>query len=186
MVPTALVPVRLTPVPKRRLAHAATAGQRAELVQALFEHVVAVLREAGLDVVALAPHPLTLPGIQVWRDAANGLNAAVDLAIERTGLPVIIVHADLPELGSSDVVALLDSPADVVIARATDGGTNALLMRRRIRPIFGAGSALAHARRARAAGLRTQVIDRPGLAVDVDDESAFSVWRAGAARRPQP
>lgn len=186
MLATALVPVRMSPVAKRRLAHVADARERTDLMRDLFEHVVGVLGEAGLAVVALAPHALEpLDGVEVWRDGASGLNAAVDDALDRTGLPVLIVHADLPALAVSDVHALFDSAADVVIGRARDGGTNALLLRGRIRPAFGPGSALAHAGRARAAGLRAQVIDRPGLAADVDDEAALIVWRGAASQRPR-
>ena len=183
MPPIALVPVRMAPVAKRRLAHVADPAARAALVRELFEHVVGVLGDAGLHVVALAPHPLPAEGIEVWRDGAPGLNAAVDDAVARTGVPVLIVHADLPALGASDVDAVLSSPADVVIGRALDGGTNALLMRRSIRVAFGPGSALMHARRARGQGLRAHVIDRPGLAVDVDNAAALTVLRGAAYQR---
>jgi 2-phospho-L-lactate/phosphoenolpyruvate guanylyltransferase len=183
MVSTALVPIRMGPVAKRRLAHVADAPQRVMLVRDLFEHVTGVLLDAGLDVIALAPHALSASGVQIWHDAAPGLNAAVDEAVGRTGVPVLIVHGDLPVLSVADVHAVLESDADVVIGRATDGGTNALLLRRSMRVAFGRGSALAHARRARAAGLRTAVIDRPGLAVDVDDEAALIAWRGAASQR---
>jgi 2-phospho-L-lactate guanylyltransferase len=171
------------PIAKRRLAHVADPSERTALVRDLFEHVVGVLSSAGLDVVALAPHPLSFEGVEVWRDRGPGLNAAVNDAIGRTGIPVLIVHADLPSLAVSDVYALLDSPAQVVIGRSIDGGTNAMLMRHRIRASFGPGSALIHAQRARSAGLRTTVIDRPGLALDVDDEPALIAWRAAASRQ---
>jgi 2-phospho-L-lactate guanylyltransferase len=175
----------MTPVAKRRLAHIVDPLERAAIVRALFDHVVGVLCEAGLDVVALAPHPLSANGIEVWRDAASGLNAALDQAVDRIGTPVLIMHADLPALSSSDVDALLESPADVVIARALDGGTNALLLRKRMRTAFGRVSALTHAQRARRAGLRAHVIDRPGLALDVDDEAALIAWRGGASPQRQ-
>ena len=90
------------------------------------------------------------------------------------GTPVLVVHADLPRVAADDIEALLDTDGDIVIGRARDGGTNALLMRERICCAFGASSALAHAARARAAGLRTHVLDRPGLALDVDDGRSTS------------
>jgi 2-phospho-L-lactate guanylyltransferase len=171
------------------------AGQRRDLMEALFEHVVGVLADTGLHVVTLSPHAIeAAPGTENWVDGGSGLNAALDLAVIRAGTPVLIVHADLPSVERGDVEALIDSPGDVVIARANDGGTNALLMRTRIRCAFGPGSALAHAARARASGLRALVVDRPGLALDVDDEASLSAassrtssWRRSyASPKPAP
>jgi len=190
--PTAIVPVRTGPTVKRRLAHVLGAQERRELVRTMFEHVVSVLDDCGLRVVALSPNPLPdTRYYEVWTDAGPSLNAAVDDAVRRTGTPVLIVHADLPRVAVDDIEALLDADGDIVIGRARDGGTNALLMRECIRCAFGASSALAHAARARAAGLRTHVVDRPGLALDVDDGASLtaSAWRASvesvaSSRRP--
>lgn len=172
--PTGLVPVRVTPGAKRRLAHVLSARERMRLVRALFDHVTAVLADAGLDVIALSPTPIEAPGVEVWTDAAPGLNRALEVALGRLGEPVLVVHADLPLLSTADVDRVLGHRADVVVARALDGGTNGLLMREPIRPAFGPGSAHAHARRARGAGLRTAVVDVPGFALDVDDDAALS------------
>ena len=187
--PTVVVPVRTEPTVKRRLAHVLDPQERRELVRAMFGHVIGVLSDCGLRVVALSPRPLAPDvDIETWIERGRGLNAAIDEATLRTGAPVLIVHADLPLVARNDIEAVLAAPGDVVIARARDGGTNALLMRTRIRSAFGASSALAHAARARAAGLRAHVIDRPGLALDVDDEASLiaSGWKpsAGMFRRP--
>ena len=59
----------------------------------------------------------------------------------------------------------------IAIARAHDGGTNALGLRpaAAIVPSFGVDqSARAHAALAEAAGLEVAVVDLPGLALDVD------------------
>ncbi len=188
---TAIVPVRTGPTVKRRLAHALGADDRKLLVRTMFEHVVAVLHDCGLRVVALSPSPPTAhTAVETWIDAAVGLNAALDAALERAGTPALIVHADLPLVAPDDIEAIIGAAADVVIARARDGGTNALLMRTRIRCAFGASSALAHAARARATGLRAHVLDRPGLALDVDDDASLTAsgWRPSRAsvstRRP--
>ena len=189
MRPTAIVPVRTGPTVKRRLAHVLGLDERRELVRTMFEHVVGVLEASGLRVVALSPQPLAAGStLETWTDAPGGLNAALDAAVERAGMPAVIVHADLPHLCVEDVEAVLGSDADVVIGRARDGGTNALLMRTRIRCAFGTSSALAHAARARAAGLRAAVIDRPSLALDVDDEAALvaSRLRRAVGTPPQP
>jgi 2-phospho-L-lactate/phosphoenolpyruvate guanylyltransferase len=203
VLPTAIVPLRAGPTAKRRLAGLLGPDERRELMRALLDHVLTVLDAAGLRVVVLSADPVELSadpigplvGAEVWPDRASGLNASLDDAIDRTSTPVLIVHADLPAVQASDIRALLDEPGDVVIARSRDGGTNALLMRERIRCAFGPSSSLAHASRARASGLRARVIDRPGLALDVDDEAslnASSSWpsvaslRSSTSRRPGP
>lgn len=186
---TAIVPIRTEPTVKRRLAHILDTAERRELVRTMFDHVTAVLQDCGLRVIALSPRPLGAGvDIETWTESGHGLNAAIDDATLRTGAPVLIVHADLPLVIPDDIGAVLAAPGDVVIARARDGGTNALLMRTRIRSAFGTSSALAHAARARAAGLRAHVLDRPGLALDIDDEASLiaSGWRPSARtfRRP--
>ena len=177
MLPTALVPIRTGA--KLRLAHVIGPDARRRLVDHVFRHVVDVLTTAGLRTIALSPASATplpdVPGAEVWLDAAPGLNAALDSAVRTIGPPVLIVHADLPALGVSDVHALLETPGDVVIARARDGGSNALLMRKAVPCSFGPSSAIAHARRARSLDLRAVVVDRPALALDVDDEASLTL-----------
>jgi 2-phospho-L-lactate guanylyltransferase len=194
MLPTALVPVRISPVAKSRLAHLIPGRDRAILVRGLLDRVVDVLLACGLRVVVLSPDraPDGAAGrtdVETWTDEAEGMNAALRAAVKRAGVPVLIVHADLPNITTEDVFAVLDAPGDVVIARARDGGTNALLLRSELRPAFGRSSALRHAQRARAAGLRATVIDRPGLALDVDDGAALTASsspRPSSSRRPTP
>jgi 2-phospho-L-lactate guanylyltransferase len=181
--------VRIGQASKTRLAHIASPAEREQIARELFTHVVGVLRASGLSVIALAPHPLEdAAGAEVWRDEGAGLNASIDRAVERTGTPVLIVHADLPFITPDDVHALIQTEGDVVIARANDGGTNALLMRERISSAFGIDTALAHAARARSQGLRVCVVDRENLALDVDDEAALTAWRSSSSRptSPQP
>jgi len=164
MAPTALIPVRIAPTAKRRLAHMLGPSGRMDLMQRLFDHVSSVLQRAGLEVVVL--------------DEDGGLNAVVRSGLARVGLPALVVHADLPLLDVPDVAALLDVSGDVVIARSTDGGTNGLLLRSPIEPAYGVGSAHEHAARARRAGLVTRVVDIPGFARDIDDEAALTAYGA--------
>lgn len=175
MLPTALIPVRISRTAKRRLAHVLAPDERIRLVHRLLEHVVTVVRDCGVPIVLLASDEVPdIPGVEVWRDAKTGLNRAIGSALDRLGPPVFVIHADLPLIGAADIDIVLRSDADVVIARARDGGTNGLLMRRLIKPAFGSASAATHAARARAAGYRTHVLDIPGFALDVDDESGLS------------
>ena len=182
--PAALIPVRTGPTAKRRLAHVLRADERASLVERLLEHVVEVLTGTGLRVVVLSPEPVHVEGAEVWTDQAPGLNAAVAAALDSLGTPALVVHADLPLLSADDVAVVLESDADVVVARSYDGGTNGLLLRSPIRPAFGVGSAAMHADRARRAGLRAAVLDIPGFALDVDDEAGLSASGAYPYTRP--
>ena len=107
-----------------------------------------------------------------------------------------VVSADCPLICGSDVRALVDAVPDrgIAIARAVDAGTNAVAMRPPAvaATVFGApGSAALHAERARAAGLEAVIVDRPGLALDLDTPADVRALRPrGAAvrdaRPPRP
>ena len=184
MFPTALVPVRIAPTAKRRLAHVLGPQQRMDFVRRSFDHVSAVLHTAGCRVIALTPEPIDVPPeIDLWLDEAPGLNRAVTAASRKLGAPALVVHADLPWLTDQDVHALIQIKADVVIARAKDGGTTGLLMRRLITPAYGPGSALRHAQIARGLGLSALVADISGFARDVDDPRALTASSSAFLKR---
>lgn len=181
--PTALVPLKLSTHAKARLSHRLDAAQRMELVGVMFEHVAGVLSDVGLRTVVVCADPLlaTAPrGVEVWAEHRRGLNIALEGALRRLEGPALVVPADLPWLGTQDVDGLLAVSGDVVVARARDGGTNALLLRGRVRPAFGPGSALAHAYRARRAGLSARVVRIAGFDDDLDDETTLQRAVAGA------
>lgn len=171
----ALVPVRLAPSAKLRLAHVLPPAERRRLVEALFRHVTRVLEEAGLDVVALAAgRTPARPEVEVWDDPGTGLNGGLSWALGRLGGRALIVPADLPWVTAEGVRTLLWEPGDLVVARAHDGGTNALLLRRPgLVPAFGARSALAHADGGRRTGLHARVVDLPAFRWDLDDEATL-------------
>ncbi len=181
MRPIAIIPVRITPTAKRRLAHVLRPAQRVALVRRMFDHVCSVVVDAGLEAVALSPAPIEA-AVPVWIDERPGLNAALRSALQRSGVPALIVHADLPSLTTDAIETLLAVGADVVVARSPDGGTNGLFMRRAMAPAFGVGSAHAHAARARNAGLSCRVVDIPGFARDIDDSPALTAYGASFLR----
>lgn len=173
---TALVPVRLAPAAKHRLAHVLSTDERRRLVEALFGHVVGVLGEAGFEVVALAAggRPSVDADVEVWDDPGRGLNAGLSWALGRLGGRALVLPADLPWLGPGDVRELLREPGDAVVARAHDGGTGGLLLRRPgLVPAFGPRSALGHARGGRERGLDARVVDLPAFRWDLDDEATL-------------
>ncbi len=188
---------------KSRLAPALDRAARRALNRRLLAGVLAAaaLRVRRRDVLVVSNGADALAYARAFGAAAlaqrgRGLDAALAQArraARRGGADVIaIVASDLPFLGAADVAALAAAGARrgaVVIARDRAGrGTNALAAPAAVnfRFRFGPGSAAAHARAARRAGLRPAFVDRPGLAFDVDtpaDHAAYAAWDAPGARR---
>lgn len=147
-----------------------------------------VSRDASLDAELLEED---VPRLAFANDTT--LSVAVteaSMALTRMQAPaMLMMSADLPRVAPEDVEAMLraSGPGIAVIARAHDGGTNALLvpLPTAMRFAFtGDGkSAQAHVELAKRAGLRAVVLDRPGLAWDLDtpaDLAHFGLATPGA------
>jgi 2-phospho-L-lactate/phosphoenolpyruvate guanylyltransferase len=94
-----------------------------------------------------------------------------------------IVAADLPLLTGDEVRALVMATPEcgVAIARASDGGTNAVSMRPpgKVQTHFGEpDSAAVHEQAAWLVGADAHVLECPGLAFDVDTPEDLAKWRA--------
>jgi 2-phospho-L-lactate guanylyltransferase len=180
-VPTtvALVPLRDPGTGKSRLAAALSPTERAALATAMVEDVLTAARAGGVDRLVVlaagdgAERVARHLGVEVARDRPGvDLNAAVGAAT--AALPadadVLVLAADLPALVHTEVAGLLATPADVVVAPTSGGGTGALLRRSGFRhpTAYGPGSAAAHERLARQAGAGVVVLETPGTALDVD------------------
>ena len=167
---------------KSRLSDALTAEQRKILNIKMFRHVFDVVRK-----IVPADHIVVISRSGILLDEARSggahgeaetgreLNAALTeasrIAVERGATALLTLSSDLPFLEAGDVRAMLDAEGDVVIA--TDRvriGTNALLMRRpfAIPYRYGGESLAAHKAAAAEAGLSITVVERPGLARDID------------------
>lgn len=175
----AVVPLRSPGAGKTRLAPALDTDTRAALAGAMLADVVAALRGAGVEVVVAAGGPAAAAAasaLQVTAVVDPPTTRSLDAALEharRTVAPtasLLVVQADLPLLRPADVHALLDADAPVVLAPTHDGGTSALLRRPSsvIATAYGPHSADHHRRLAREAGVPVSVVERPGLALDVD------------------
>jgi 2-phospho-L-lactate guanylyltransferase len=181
-----LIPVKRLDGAKSRLAEELDADGRADLVRELLAHVLAVVEEAGVGpVTVVSAEPLELNGIPRFDDRGLPWNDALAAAMtELVSEPVVaVVAADLPTLKASEVRALvLATPAcGIAIARAQDGGTNAVSMRPpgKVTTHFGEpSSAQVHERAARLVGGEAHVLDRPGLAFDIDTPEDLAAWRA--------
>ena len=185
-----VIPVRSLTDGKRRLAPVLDPDERSGLVRRMFLRTLEAALEAGPPVLVVSPDPAALT---LARDrGATGLeeprpvelNHALELAAReaaaRGATALLVVSADLPDLGAQDLRAMLppppaapSAPADAVVRIAPDEagiGTNALY----VRPPgllafeYGETSCRRHIDQARARGARVERVDRPGLRFDLD------------------
>ncbi len=167
---------------KRRLSPDLTLEERRALMLRMLHVVVAEACRAGVGAVTLATSEPTAPdivaslGIEAVSDGGLPWNDGLVHALRHMQPrpeAVLYLAGDLPLLTSEelrDFVAQAPSRG-VAIARARDGGTNALLVRpsAAMHPLFGhTRSSVAHAARASQIGLEHRTIDIAGLALDVD------------------
>lgn len=174
-----VIPAKAPPEAKGRLAGALDAASRAGLAEAMLRRAVAAA--SGADGMAMVGKSrLGLPDtIELLPEPEGGLNAAVSSAraaiAARGGSRIVTLAADLPQVTSADVEALCALPAGVIgIAPDRHGtGTNALSL-----PLpealdftysYGLGSCALHKAEAARLGLPMQLIERPGLARDIDE-----------------
>jgi 2-phospho-L-lactate/phosphoenolpyruvate guanylyltransferase len=178
-----LVPLK-TLDPKSRLADALSSDERSELMASLLEHVIGVVRDAGVGRVTVVTRD-PVDGYEVWPDRGLAWNDALAAAMaEVVRAPLVaVVSADLPFLSAEEVEELLAATPErgIAIARAHDGGTNAVSMRPPglVRTRFGEpDSAAVHA----SLGVPHVVVDLPGLAFDVDTPADLTTMRQAACR----
>jgi 2-phospho-L-lactate guanylyltransferase len=178
-----LVPIKRLDTCKQRLSGILDAGQRRSLMLALLEdalaQALAAERATAVSVVTDDPHAAAVAaacGSVAVSDGRLEWNAGLQHALGLLSPApdgVLFLSADLPTLVAADIDAMIEAcPArGIAIGRAHDEGTNALALRPPdvIGPAFGSPrSSSVHAARARAAGVPAAMVDRPGLALDLD------------------
>ena len=184
-----LVPLKRLDDAKTRLADVLPPENRAALMLELLEGVLAAVREADVGPVTIVSgEPLTPNGVPRFDDGGLPWNDALAAAMrEVVAEPIAaVVSADLPRVSAADVRALVAATPDrgMAIARALDGGTNAVSMRPAgaVMTHFGEPqSAAVHAYATAGAGLAARILDVPGLAFDVDTPADLDELRSGAA-----
>jgi 2-phospho-L-lactate guanylyltransferase len=186
-----LLAVRPPEEGKSRLAGTLDDRERIQLNYSMFRHVLKVGSEVFEPnrIVVISRSAALLDevhglGIRPLAEMGSGLNPALeqaaDQAIANGANALLSLSSDLPALTADDLHALLDAPAAIAIGtdRARQG-TNAL----RMRPAgaipfrYGVGSLTAHLAEARAAGLEAMVVERPGLANDIDTPADLADYR---------
>jgi 2-phospho-L-lactate guanylyltransferase len=186
-----IVPHRGLEAAKTRLAAVLDEAERVELARKLLARVLTVAREACADVVVITPAESLEPivaaaGARLIVQRGMGLNQGLDQAradAVADGIETLcVLHGDLPNLSAADILALVaavPSPTGVAIAPDRAGsGTNGLAMRPpgAIGFAFGVGSFVAHRSAPEAAGLPFAVVERPGLAFDLDTPADLARW----------
>ena len=190
-----LIPLKRLDAAKTRLAPALTKDERGRLMAGMLARVARAALRAHAGRVALASSDPAAPelarrlGVECVSDAGlpwnEGLVHARSL-LERPAAAVLYLAGDLPLIDPADVAALVEAGGErtAVIGRAHDGGTNALWVcpASAMVPVFGAaGSASVHTARAGEHGLAAVIVDRPGIAHDVDTPGDLAAVRRLAA-----
>ena len=190
-----LIPLKRLDAAKTRLAAALTNDERGRLMAGMLAGVARAAVRVGAGRVALASSDPSAPelahrlGVECVSDGGlpwnEGLVHARSL-LEQPAAAVLYLAGDLPLVEAADVAALVEAGAErtAVIGRAHDGGTNALWVcpADAFALAFGAaGSAAVHTRRARAHGRDVVMLDRLGLARDVDTPADLAAVRRLAA-----
>jgi 2-phospho-L-lactate guanylyltransferase len=137
-----------------------------------------------VTVVSAEPVEVDVPRFDDRGLAWNDALAAAMRELVREPIATVL-SADLPRVTAEDIRALVAATPDrgMAIARALDGGTNAVSMRPAgaVMTHFGEPqSAAVHALATAAAGLAARIVDLPGLAFDVDtpaDLAELHAWR---------
>lgn len=179
-----VIPVKMLDSTKMRLSASLDPDQRRRLTLAMLadvlratEHIphrIVVTKDPDAEAVAIAN------GCTICVDPGVGLNGALDsaglLAMSMEVGRLLVIPSDVPTVTRSDLVEMVNTNTEVVIARSKDGGTNGLLRSPAdvIPAMFGPQSASAHAREAARRGVPTVTLDLPSLANDIDDMTGLA------------
>ena len=178
----AIVPVRGRDG-KRRLASLLSPDERARLVEAMLDDVVAACVDARSvdEILVVTPEPGVAPdGVEVLEDEGAGHAAAVEraLADPRARGGALVVMADCPLATGPALDMLAAATGPLALVSTADGGMNAVALRvpGDVELAFGTPEAARTTlERARAAGVEAVAVDEPVLAFDVDHPA--DVWR---------
>jgi len=185
----AIIPIKAPEACKTRLSSALGDREREKLVAAMLHRTVAAAQEAAgrEQVLLLGPsrHGLS-EDIALLPDSGQGLNAALTSARDaaaKAGVDrLLLLSADLPMITAADVSAMLDVPADRIAASPDRArlGTNALSLplpaAARFRFHYGEESFAAHREEAARWNLPFLSVDRPNLALDIDQPADIPLW----------
>jgi len=191
---TAIIPIKALGSAKGRLAATLTPPQRRELVTWMAHRVIAACRDCAAidDILVVAGDQAAAAigqdaGVRTMVVDVPGLGVALAAAEDCTtdAAATIVVAADLAALTSADLDAVFAAVPDdgsvVAVAPTEDGGTGALLRRppQVIASAYGPGSGRAHRQLAEQAGVACVVVQRRGLAFDLDQPDQLAALALG-------
>lgn len=154
---------------------------RVDLARALaLDTVAAAIGAVGCErVLVVTSDPEVDAGMRALRvattpDPGSGLNGAASAGLDGVPPPCAVLLGDVPSLRPSELSTALAAAAGHGSAFVPDAeGTGTVLLTATapngLQPLFGEGSASAHA----SAGHRRLDLDLPGLRRDVDDEATL-------------
>jgi 2-phospho-L-lactate/phosphoenolpyruvate guanylyltransferase len=190
---TVLLPVKDFKDSKQRLVPALDATARARLAQAMLRDVLSVLSRARApqrvivftaaeEVMEMArPFGFNI----VFEGCVDGHSAAVNQMVEElsaTSSRILSIAADLPRLAPSEIDFAFNAASEPItfIPSRDWTGTNGVLFipPARIAMEYGQGSFRRHLSKARAAGIRSDVMDLPGIAFDIDTPEDLQAFLA--------
>ena len=185
----ALVPLKDLVQAKTRLAGLLRPSERRALAQAMVEDVLSVLclhpalqrvtllsDDPGAGMLAQKYGAVFMPETSL---GCTGLNRVVSAAagqlLQDSAQELLVLHGDLPLLGADDITAVLaqrHSQGGLVVGCDRHRrGSNLLAFDRRSVPTFcfGIDSCQRHQQAASELGIHSSVIQRSGIALDVDE-----------------
>ena len=190
---TVLLPVKDFKDSKQRLVPALDATARARLAQAMLRDVLSVLARARAPqrvvVFTAAEEVMEMArpfGFNIiFEGAVDGHSAAVNQMVDElsaTSSRILSIAADLPRLVPSEIDFAFNAASEPItfIPSRDWTGTNGVLFipPARIAMEYGQGSFRRHLSKARAAGIRSDVMDLPGIAFDIDTPDDLQAFLA--------
>ena len=190
---TVLLPVKDFRESKQRLVPALDAKARAKLAQAMLRDVLSGLARArtpqrvvvftAADEVMEMARPF---GFNIaFEKSVDGHSAAVNQMVEElsaTSSRILSIAADLPRLVPSEIDFAFNAASEPItfIPSRDWTGTNGVLFipPARIAMEYGQGSFRRHLSKASAAGIRSDVMDLPGIAFDIDTPEDLQAFLA--------
>ncbi|HEY0942582.1 MAG TPA: 2-phospho-L-lactate guanylyltransferase [Steroidobacter sp.] len=177
----AVTPLKQLSNGKRRLGGALSSAERVELIRTMSARVISVLASMHeIASVSVVTNDETLVPMNCARieDPGSDLNAAAAHAgriLQSWGASsMLVIAADLPFVTAEDIRCLIAAGRTGAAVFAADSkglGTNAILMSppALFQPCFGEHSLAAHLAIARQMGVSARIVQRSGLARDIDE-----------------
>ncbi|WP_435181198.1 2-phospho-L-lactate guanylyltransferase [Halorussus sp. AFM4] len=155
--------------PKTRLDAVLGESERGEFARVMLADVVEAIRSTDTTPEVLTPTHIEVSGATTLVDD-RPLSRAVNAVLNASAEPVAVVMADLPMLTPAACSRLFEASGEVVLARGTGGGTNALVNRHPdFRVDYHGASYLDHLDIAERCGASVTRFDSYLFGVDVDE-----------------